>query len=141
MFEPTKLLPSKIEKLCANIEKDPQLKNWKFTDFENSLNDEFHPIYIIDDFAFAAFAQIIDEAEILMIWVSPEMRHKGHGKNLLEFAFNALRKNNIKQVFLEVANNNSAAIALYKSLNFVQIGVRTKYYNNEIDALVYKLAY
>jgi ribosomal-protein-alanine N-acetyltransferase len=38
-------------------------------------------------------------------------------------------------IFLEVRQSNNAAINLYKSFGFKEIGVRKKYYKNE-DALV-----
>ncbi|GHT05471.1 hypothetical protein AGMMS5026_03440 [Endomicrobiia bacterium] len=41
-------------------------------------------------------------------------------------------------IFLEVHQSNNAAINLYKSFGFKEIGVRKKYYKNE-DALVLRL--
>jgi ribosomal-protein-alanine N-acetyltransferase len=50
----------------------------------------------------------------------------------------ALRQASTGEIFLEVAENNPGAIALYKSNGWVEIGRRPAYYANGIHAVVMK---
>lgn len=79
------------------------------------------------------------EAEILSIGVVPSMRGKGCAKQLLEKAFKQAEEKGVGKLFLEVSENNSKAVNLYKKNGFEQISVRKKYYRNEnpqADALI-----
>lgn len=140
MFEPKSLETGDIANLIKKIEADKSLHNWQKKDFENSLIDETRPIYIIQNSGFIAFSKALDEAEILMIWISPEHRKNGLANALLEFAFKKLKQSGTNQIFLEVAIDNIAALKLYNNHGFKEIGKRKNYYkreNNEnIDALI-----
>jgi ribosomal-protein-alanine N-acetyltransferase len=50
-----------------------------------------------------------------------------------------LREMGVKQVFLEVRDNNAPAIALYEKTGFEKISVRRDYYGTGSDALIYKI--
>lgn len=84
--------------------------------------------------------QTLDEAEILTLVVDRLVRKAGHGASLLWHALESLLKSNIARVFLEVADDNHGAIALYQSAGFTQIGLRKAYYKRRtgraVDALV-----
>jgi ribosomal-protein-alanine N-acetyltransferase len=69
-----------------------------------------------------------DEAEILSIGTSPAYRKRGLASkiyNLIEGRFLQL---GIKNLHLEVAENNDPAIKLYEKLGFERVGVRKNYY-------------
>lgn len=72
-----------------------------------------------------------DEAEILTIATEKSARRKGYGRVLLNAAFAKLQQNHIRTLFLEVAEDNAPAQALYKSCGFVPIGRRPAYYRRE----------
>jgi ribosomal-protein-alanine N-acetyltransferase len=78
---------------------------------------------------------VADEAELLLIGIHPEHRRAGHGRELLEHLFEALRMAGAAQLFLEVAESNQAATAFYRAAGFEPVGRRPKYYAGE-DALV-----
>lgn len=78
--------------------------------------------------------RIFDEAEILTICVLPPWRRVGLGARLLEAAAGSSARGGATTMFLEVAADNSAAIALYQSHGFTRIGVRKGYYGG-VDAL------
>ena len=65
------------------------------------------------------------EYEIHTIGVDPACQRQGIGRRLLdrllEFAGSGT-------VFLEVRTDNAAAIELYRSAGFVQVGLRKRYY-------------
>lgn len=80
------------------------------------------------------------EAEILTICVAPDARRNGAGASLLQTALDALRMDGVADVFLEVAADNIAAIALYDRAGFAVAGRRRGYYRpvggDPVDALV-----
>jgi ribosomal protein S18 acetylase RimI-like enzyme len=76
-----------------------------------------------------------DEAEILNIAVDPEFRRLGVGSALLT----AVCKEAQGTIFLEVAEPNLAAIALYHKLGWEYAGLRPGYYHQGIvNAVVMK---
>lgn len=64
------------------------------------------------------------EYEIHTIGVDPAYQGKGIGRKLLADLLDNARG----AVFLEVRTDNVAAIALYESVGFVQVGLRKRYY-------------
>jgi ribosomal-protein-alanine N-acetyltransferase len=69
-----------------------------------------------------------DESEILTIGVDPAHQKRGIGKLLVEGLLRAVRRAEVRRVFLEVATDNSAALNLYSKQGFVPSGVRKAYY-------------
>lgn len=69
-----------------------------------------------------------DEAEILTIAVDPAQRKSGIGTKLLAAHLANLAAARVKTLFLEVDQNNSAALALYRRFGFKQAGERKAYY-------------
>ena len=87
-----------------------------------------------------AFLQVVaDEAELHTIGVDRARRRRGVGRALLERAVEAVRARGAACLFLEVARDNAAAIALYEALGFAVERVRERYYDSGADALVMKL--
>lgn len=86
-----------------------------------------------------------DEAEILSIGVAPDWQRSGLGRMLIEGLIRAVKRGEAKRLFLEVAEDNVAALALYKSLQFTEIGRRKRYYERPsgaaADALVLALTF
>jgi ribosomal-protein-alanine N-acetyltransferase len=80
------------------------------------------------------------EAEILTLAVDPARRRTGLGERLAAAAIEAARAAAAEAVFLEVAIDNPAAIALYEKLGFVAAGRRPAYYPRRegprVDALI-----
>lgn len=89
--------------------------------------------------AYISIYHAADELEILNIAVAPVYRRQGHGKRLLNLMLQVARKMGIQRAVLEVRTRNTAALALYQSLDFMQVGVRPRYYaDTGEDALVYQ---
>lgn len=68
------------------------------------------------------------EAEILTICVSPASRGSGLGRKLLEAAAAFAVAAGAETLFLEVAEDNPAALGLYERFGFYLVGVRPGYY-------------
>ena len=71
---------------------------------------------------------VLDEAEILTLAVRPEARRLGLASRLTRAAADLAAEGGAAQLFLEVAEDNAAARALYGGLGFVQTGRRRGYY-------------
>ena len=80
-----------------------------------------------------------DEAEILSIGVAPNWQRAGVAAGLLEGLSRAARRGDAKRIFLDVAEDNEAALALYRKLGFLEAGRRKGYYqrpgSKAVDAL------
>lgn len=84
-----------------------------------------------------------DEAEILSVGVRRSWQRSGLGRHLVEGLMRAARRGEAKKLFLEVAEDNVAALALYRRLQFEQTGRRKGYYERiggkRVDALILAL--
>jgi ribosomal-protein-alanine N-acetyltransferase len=80
--------------------------------------------------AYAILMPLVDEGELLTIGVVADQQRKGLGRMMLNKVLGIARDKNMKRVFLEVRQSNVAAIALYLSAGFREIGVRRGYYQN-----------
>ena len=102
--------------------------------YECSLDEEHGEIR-----GYAILMPVLEEAELLNIGVAEAWQRKGLGRAMLREMLENARKNAMRRVFLEVRPSNAAAIALYRSVGFAEIGVRRDYYQNSQgseDALV-----
>lgn len=72
----------------------------------------------------------VDEfSEIITLCVQDNYRRNYVGENLLKKFILKMQKAELKKIFLEVNENNTAAVFLYKKFGFVEIGRRKDYYN------------
>jgi|HubBroStandDraft_2_1064218.scaffolds.fasta_scaffold1126067_1 [ribosomal protein S18]-alanine N-acetyltransferase len=80
-----------------------------------------------------------DEAEVLTLGVAPEVRRQGIAADLLRAAIAEIRARGGTAVFLEVATGNTAARALYKKFEYIEVGRRRRYYADGSDAVVLRM--
>lgn len=79
------------------------------------------------------------EAHILNVCVAPRHQGRGHGRHLARRLIDLARWHRAERIFLEVRPSNEAALQLYESLGFNEIGRRPRYYpahRGREDALV-----
>lgn len=83
---------------------------------------------------------VADEAEILTLAVRPTARQAGLGLRLVEQACVVAVSQGATRLFLEVADDNVTARALYAKAGFTEAGRRAGYYGrrdgSRVDALV-----
>jgi ribosomal-protein-alanine N-acetyltransferase len=108
-------------------------RGWSEVEFAGFLGEPSTPVYVACDARrrIAGFALIriaADEAELLTIAVDPRWRGKSIGRALLRAVFDDLLMSPAKRMFLEVSEDNVAAIKLYRSQGFSLIGKRQGYY-------------
>ena len=85
---------------------------------------------------------VLDEAQLLLIGVSPDWQGVGVGGQLLKELINRSQDQGQKLIYLEVRSGNERAIRLYRSVGFIDIGVRRDYYPGLVgreDAIVMSL--
>jgi [ribosomal protein S18]-alanine N-acetyltransferase len=82
------------------------------------------------------------EAHVLNLCVDAAFRCQGIGRRMLEYLLDRGAGAGMNEAFLEVRPSNTAAIRLYLSLGFDQVGMRRGYYQavgGREDAAVLKL--
>lgn len=81
--------------------------------------------------AFECFVLIqlaADQSEVLSIGTNPRARRSGLATAILRAGMAEARGRNAQEMFLEVAHDNAAALALYAGLGFQVVGRRRSYY-------------
>ena len=123
----------KIEKLFKVFTKDKVLY-----DIENNPFTRYF-VYKIDDKIVACINYHImyERSELIDINVIESEQNKKIASSLLEFMFKDLKLNNVKEITLEVRENNLNAIHLYKKYGFKEISVRKGYYHG-VDGILMK---
>jgi ribosomal-protein-alanine N-acetyltransferase len=84
---------------------------------------------LLRGFALARLAA--DEAEILTIAVEAGWRGRGVGRALMAEMLRRAANAGARAMFLEVDEDNAAALALYRRLGFVKVGERPGYYRRK----------
>ena len=101
---------------------------WSATTFKGYLTQPTSIITVVEN-GFAIGRIVADEAELLTFAVAPKMQRQGVGRACLQQFLMACAGRGAQDVFLEVAESNEAARALYTSEGFVQSGLRKGYYS------------
>lgn len=93
-------------------------------------------------YGFSLFRTVADDAELLLLAVSPSAQGRGIGRLLLKCFIKEAKKSGAEHIHLEVREGNRA-IRLYESAGFSPVGRRKNYYrgNNgaQHDALTFVL--
>ena len=127
---------------CACFPEDP----WNSSAIAEIMNLRgfFGRIAWLDEMP-AGFVLALDlrkECEILSLGVLPERRREGIGSTLLDSVCSEGRVRGAECIVLEVAVDNSPALALYTGRGFTPVGHRRNYYqqaSRRVDALVLQL--
>jgi len=125
----------------AEIEKLSFASPWSVEAFEAELANPAAR-YIIalsegDVVGYCGYWRIFDEAHVTNVAIRPSDRGKGYGRAMTEELIRLALAEGVRHMTLEVRASNVRAQNLYRSLGFVGVGVRPRYYedNNE-DALI-----
>ena len=89
---------------------------------------------------FALLRTALDEEELLLFAIMPELRRRGLGAALLAQVIASARARDLRRILLEMRHGNSAE-HLYLASGFHQIGVRPRYYHTpdskHLDAITF----
>ncbi len=139
------MLPADLKSVAA-IERAAYRYPWSLGIFRDCLLAGYYCIVLNVAGAvtgFAIMSSAAAEAHVLNICVHPAARRFGYGRRLLNALMVKAHEVEVEQIFLEVRPSNKAALALYRSSGFVEIGVRPAYYQAEFgreDAVVLSAA-
>jgi len=90
--------------------------------------------------AYVDLMVVADVADISRIAVAPAARRAGRARELLDAALAVASERGCTRVLLEVAADNTAALALYRAAGFEKLHRRRGYYGAGRDALVLQRA-
>ncbi len=126
---------------------------WSMVNFEDCLRSGYYCCVLEKGtnsnasthiFGYAVMSVFAGEAQILNICVDPETQGQGLGRRLLQHLIAEAGRKEADTMFLEVRASNRAAIKLYDSSGFNEVGQRRGYYPAEggarEDALVLALS-
>ena len=117
----------------VEIERLSNSHPWTERNFHDALASGYLCLIARDHGAVSGFAVarlLGDEAELLLIAVTPEMRRQSVALLLWIELAERLQASGARTVHLEVRESNRPAQAFYRSRGFTQSGVRPKYYPN-----------
>lgn len=126
------MTPADIDAVLA-LEQAVQSYPWTRGNFIDALNSAYRCVVEETDdeiISYAVLMPVLDEAELLAIGVANTQHRKGWGRAMLLQQMQWAVTNNFRRIFLEVRMSNLPAIALYRSVGFVDIGMRRGYYQN-----------
>ncbi len=125
-----------VEQLCHRTP-------WSEAIFLNELANPVSRIDLLwrgnDLGGFLCAWRVCEELTILNVATAPKMRRSGVAHALLEQVLTRNLKTGLECALLEVRPSNFAAIALYRSFGFREIGRRLGYYSDGENALVMQL--
>ncbi|KEJ89769.1 GNAT family N-acetyltransferase [Sulfitobacter donghicola] len=103
-----------------------QERGWAANEFKDLLQQRFIQVFSTQG-GFALTRSLAGESELLTLAVAPHHQRRGIAKALLT-DWIAATSAHADTAFLEVAADNHAAIALYKTFSFQSAGIRKAYY-------------
>lgn len=108
-------------------------RGWSREDFASYIASADTPTFVACDArrriaGFAMLRLAADEAELITIAVDNKWRRKGVGAALMRALFADLAMTPARKLFLEVADDNSAALRLYAGFGFNRVAERQGYY-------------
>ncbi|MEM9524378.1 MAG: GNAT family N-acetyltransferase [Pseudomonadota bacterium] len=131
------MTPEALAKLHARCFSMP--RPWRAKEFSDLLTCKGVFLKTCES-GFVLGRAIADEVELLTLAVAPTARRQGIGTGLLDAFESTARCLGASEAFLEVAEDNAAARALYARCGFRQTGRRSGYYLSTeeecVDALL-----
>jgi [ribosomal protein S18]-alanine N-acetyltransferase len=135
--------PRDIEELLP-MERVSSLTPWSRQMFLNELKSPLSSCFVVTAeggsprvlAGFICFRAVDKESEILNLCVHPLYRRQGMGRRLMEFYLDRCAARGIEISHLEVSVSNEAALNLYRSFSYEQVGLRKRFYRGKIDALL-----
>lgn len=100
---------------------------WSAAEFESLLTSP-HVFAITRDHGFALGRVVVDEVELLTIATAPTARRRGTGRAILTAFETEAKQRGALVAHLEVAADNSPALALYSAAGYAESGRRSAYY-------------
>ena len=128
------------------IKKEQFSNPWKKQFFYDELDHDIAFFYVAEDttskeiIGYIIFWIIRETLELHDIAVIEKYKKKGAGSQMMEFMLETAGARQVEEMFLEVRQSNTAAIAFYEKYHFKKIDMRKDYYTEPVeDASVFAL--
>lgn len=109
------------------------------SDWEKEKNNPFISFLLLEQagniIGFLFFSTMYDRMEIEQFEILEDLRNQGLGTKLMQFLLEYAKESSVKNITLEVAENNYSAVSLYQKMGFQTVAVRSSYYHG-INALL-----
>lgn len=122
-------MPETLHKRLSDIHKASFIseRGWSAEEIQCLLQSPH--VFVVDlDVGFLIGRVVADEAELLTVAVLPEARGRGIGAKMLRMFEKHAAEKQAARCFLEVAEDNVAARALYEAAGWSEVGKRPSYY-------------
>ncbi len=126
----------KLERICFS-------RPWSRKMLAEELENQCAAFLVAEDsvsgrvLGYAGLMVVADEGYITNVAVFPEYRRQGIAAQILQVFLQFAKANRLAFLTLEVRPSNAAAIALYQSFGFEEVGRRKNYYDlPKEDALI-----
>lgn len=128
-------------KQIGKLEKEnfsmPWSENAVFSELKNPLSLWIVAVEGNKVAGYVGSQSVLGEADMMNLAVDASFRRRGIGKELVCRLVDKLREKSVSSLTLEVRASNGAAISLYESVGFLQVGRRPNYYSGpKEDALI-----
>ena len=124
------MLDSDIDSVL-HIEQQVHAHPWTRGNFKDAIASNYLCKLAVFEgklIGYAVLMQGVDDAELLDIGIVRAYQRQGWGSKLLQKMLTLARDMGKLRVVLEVRASNSAAIGLYRGMEFQEIGLRRDYY-------------
>lgn len=128
-------------RLLAAFDRETNLTFWSEENYVSSLSNPTNLVYLLENSHGGILSAMVlgttaDQADILQFWVVRYHQRRGYATYMLNYMLKELMaKKKDGKVFLEVVENNTAAVELYLNWGFTIIGKRKNYY--KINGMYY----
>lgn len=124
-----------LDRLCFSMP-------WSEETIRQEIMENNIALYIVAEIegkvvGYAGMWLIVDEGHITNVAVHPVFRRKHIGQGIVSVLLAHSEEAGTKRQTLEVRKSNNAAIELYSKFDFLPVGIRKEYYeDNGEDALI-----
>jgi ribosomal-protein-alanine N-acetyltransferase len=128
--------PADVDQVQAIAASLPAAPHWAASAYLDALSSKRVALVAEFNNAIAGFviaSVVLFEAELELIAVAPAHQRQGLAQQLFAALTANLHALNVSEILLEVRASNHPALALYRRLNFVVNGRRSRYYQNPVE--------
>lgn len=124
----------------VSIDQMTLTSHWTEKQYLSELSIENGLMYVIEVenyiCGFFSLRILDDTCDLLQIAVHQDFQSRGYGNMLMNHLCKAAINYEIKNIFLEVEENNRKALQFYLKYNFEEISIRKNYYGINRNAVV-----
>ena len=105
---------------------------WTRGTFSDCMDKDQYSMHVVSEadeiIGHGVLSVAAGDAHLLNVCIARDYQGEGRGRALVRYLLELAAQRGAQMVFLEVRPSNVAALALYQSLGFVEVGTRRDYY-------------